>query len=253
MVKFSVDVILLDWGGTLARVATQEEAWARGAQRACGSLARHGLLHEAAVDRLIEIIHRMEYAAQRDPQHVEVRIDDVFAALADACGWSYPDEAVRNEAIHAFGEEWVGCLHPYPGAADTLAALRDRGYRLGLASNCWTPAPYIHAELDRHGFTPHLHGITLSCEVGYRKPAPIFFPTALKKALENGHVPPSDRVLFVGDSPIPDIAGPAAAGMRTVLVRNPESRCPREDFDGVSPDLRVDAISELLAYLPRRE
>jgi FMN phosphatase YigB (HAD superfamily) len=252
MATLSVDVILLDWGGTLARVATQEQAWLRGAQKACALLASRGFRHEDAVGRLVEAIHSAEAAAQRDPRHVEVDVRDVFTAWTQACGWASPGDAVRDEAVRVFGESWVGCLEPYPGVAQVLAALRERGYRLGLASNCWTPAPFVHAELDRHGFRPWLDGVTLSCELGYRKPAPVFFSTALSRAVRNGHVPPPHRVLFAGDSPIPDIAGPAAMGMKTALVRNPESACPRGDFERISPDLYVDSIEGLLAHLPGR-
>lgn len=252
MPELSVDVILLDWGGTLARVATQEQAWRRGAQAVCDRLAGHGLRHPEAVGRLIAIIHDAEAAAQRDPRHVEVDVRDVFAAWTRACGWPRPDDTVRDEAIRVFGENWVGCLEPYPGVIEALAVLCDRGYRLGLASNCWTPAPFVHAELDRHGLRPYLHGITISCEVGYRKPAPIVFRTALSRVVGNGHVPPPERVLFVGDSPIPDIAGPSALGMRTALVHNPEMHCPPEDFARVSPDIRVESFTDLVRQLPAR-
>ncbi len=246
----TIDVILLDWGGTLARVATQDEAWLRGARAVCDVLARHGFTCPDASDRLIRMVHEAEIRAQHDPSHVEVDVNDLFAEWATACGWPRPGDAVRDEAVHAFGENWIGCLHVYPWTTDTLAALHTRGYRLGVASNCWTPSRYVHAELDRHGFRPFVHGVTLSCEVGYRKPARVLYETALRAAVGNGALPPPERVLFVGDSPIPDIAGPAAMGMKTALVRNDESPCPREEFEQVSPDLRLDTVTDLLRVLP---
>ncbi len=247
-----IDVILLDWGGTLAHVATQNEAWLRGATEGCRLLARHGFTHANALDKLVECIHEAEVRAQHDPRCIEVDVRDVFAAWAASCGWPAPDDALRDEAIHLFGECWVGCLEMFPETPPTLAALRDRGYRLGLASNCWTPSRYVRAELAREGFGRWLHGVTISCEVGYRKPARVFYETALRNAAGDGTLPPAERVLFVGDSPVPDIEGPASLGMKTALVRNDHSPYPREHFERIRPDIRVDSVADLLRHLPGR-
>jgi FMN phosphatase YigB (HAD superfamily) len=247
-----VDLILFDWGGTLARVARQEEAWAQGAVRATEALAEAGFRHPSAREKLVEVILRTEGHARTDPEHREVRVDDVFRAWTAACGWEPPGPAVRDAAVEAFGRSWVGCLDPYPGAAEALAELRRRGYRLGLASNCWTPPPYCHEELDRHGFRPLLHAVTISCEVGYRKPSPVFYAAAMRNAASNGKTTPADRTLFVGDSPIYDVEGPAKAGMVTTLVRNERAAWPADHYEHITADLEIESVRQLLDVLPAR-
>jgi FMN phosphatase YigB (HAD superfamily) len=163
-----------------------------------------------------------------------------------------PANGIRREAIDAFGACWIGCLEPCPGALEAVKELRERGYRMGLASNCWTPAAYAMPELERQGFAQLLHGVTLSCDVGRRKPAEAFYEAALRAvgvSMRDGDL---SRVLFVGDAPIFDVAAPAALGMKTALVRTPPGTWPAEHYERIAPAVRVDAIAELLPHLPRR-
>ncbi|MBN1489226.1 MAG: HAD family hydrolase [Phycisphaerae bacterium] len=245
MNELCVDVILLDWGGTLARVARQIEAWQRGAQAACDVFARHGRSHPEAAAKLAETILTAEQRADADPAHIEVDARNVLAAWVSACGWEPPPEAAGTEALDAFGTHWIGCLDPLPGALEAVKTLRQRGYRLGLASNCWTPEAFCHAELRRHGFDTHLHAVTFSCEVGYRKPSPRFYRTALCNVTANGSPPPAERVLFVGDSLRCDVVGPAALGMRTAWIADPTAAMPSPQ-----PDVCVRSVAELLEHLP---
>ena len=249
MIGNPIAAILLDWGGTLAHVATQNEAWMRGAQAVCDVVAHRGLAHPEAASRLLAIVQDAEHRAQSDPTHVEVNAYDLFERWTAACGWPCPDAAVREAAIQAFGDQWVGCLDVFPWTVETLTALRARGYRLGLASNCWTPWPFVQAELDRQGLTGLLDGITVSCVVGYRKPSPIFYEAAIRNVAANGALPP-ERVLFVGDTLIPDIAGPAAAGMKTALVQGQGTASISETSATASPDLKIATVADLLAHLP---
>ena len=98
-----------------------------------------------------------------------------------------------------------------PGA---LTELRRRGYGLGVVSNWgWElPAIFEHA-----GLAGALDLLITSARCGYRKPHPEIYRCALRQLA----LAPS-QVLFVGDNPEADIAGPAAAGMRALLIDRTE-------------------------------
>jgi len=246
---FEVSAILFDWGNTLARVAWQNDAWRRGVRAACNVLAMYRVVAEGAAEELERAMARAEAEAAADPACAEVRTESVFDAWAQAYGWEPVPEELRVRAVRAFCEQWVGCLDPIPGALQTLATLRDRGYRLGLASNCWTPSEYAWAELRRQGFDRYLHAVTFSCEVGFRKPSAVFFRAAVN-ALALQPPPSPERVLFVGDSPLCDIAPAAAAGMRTAWVRGPSGAWASQPQATVRPDVSVRWVGELLPLLP---
>lgn len=247
-----VDVILFDWGGTLARVSRQVEAWAAGAGAVCTVLGEQGLSHAEAASKLAETIRAAERRAEADPSHVEYTVGDVLRAWAAACGWTLPDQRTCDEAIRTFGQHWIGCLDVLPGAVEAVATLRERGYRLGLASNCSMPEEYCRVELERQGIAAHLHAATYSCEVGYRKPARVMYETALRRVRPDGDEVDPRRVLFVGDSPVNDVEGPASMGMRTALVEGETSIWSAEARARVRPDVRVNSVRELLDVLPPR-
>ncbi len=103
-------------------------------------------------------------------------------------------------------------------AADTEAVLRElarRGYVLGMASNFDERLRHVAEGLPELRPVRHL---VISAEVGWRKPAPAFFEVILRQT----RLPP-ERILFIGDDPGNDFAGPRAAGMHALLF-DPKSR-----------------------------
>ncbi len=111
------DVILFDWGGTLAEVARQDELYRRGAEAAVRAAC--GSADEAAFRYLIRRVAEMEKEAAADP---ELREADFTKELA---GWAqaFPGR-VRPErlpaALEAIGREWVGSLDALPGAIEAV-------------------------------------------------------------------------------------------------------------------------------------
>jgi putative hydrolase of the HAD superfamily len=97
-----------------------------------------------------------------------------------------------------------------PGAAATLAALADRGYLLGMASNYDARLRGVAAGLPELRAIRHF---VISSEVGWRKPAPEFFAAMCETA---GLLP--EQVLFVGDDPHNDGDGGRGAGLHVLLL-----------------------------------
>jgi putative hydrolase of the HAD superfamily len=242
------DVILFDWGGTLARVARQAERFALGAAQASRILCTSA--STTAIQRLGIAILEAETQAAADPQHREADLSLVLAEWAARLAGSVTPEQLAA-ARDALGLQWVGSLDVFPGVLEALAELKRRGYRMGLVSNCTVPREYCLKELDRQGLAALMDFTIVSSAVGYRKPSPVIYDAAVREAFPNGQRPDLSRVLFVGDSPALDVIAPAAMGMKTALVGGPPSLWPEEDYARARPDLRVDSVTELPAHLAR--
>lgn len=102
-------------------------------------------------------------------------------------------------------------LAPLPGAVETLIALRRRGLRLGLVSDCSMEVPLVWSETS---FVPLLMEPVFSWEAGCRKPDPRLYALACRRL---GVQP--EQCLYVGDGSGRELSGAASAGMLPVLVR----------------------------------
>lgn len=176
-----------DWAARLVRELAPDEARAAQLARAIGYDLGTGDFHpESPV--------------------IAATADDIAAALAPHLpGTGAAALAARMNAL----AEITPMAEAVP-LAPTLGALRDRGLRLGLATND-TEAP-ARAHLAAHGVA-HLFDFVAGCDSGHgAKPA----PGMLLAFVHRTGLPP-DRVAMVGDSRHDLMAG-RAAGMRTVAV-----------------------------------
>lgn len=98
----------------------------------------------------------------------------------------------------------------YGDVRPALESLRQAGLRLGVVSNWDERLPGL---LSRLGFDGFFDIVVSSSAVGVEKPHPKIFLYALRAL----GVEPSEA-LHVGDSPIEDVEGAMAAGMRAVLL-----------------------------------
>jgi len=127
------------------------------------------------------------------------------------------------------------------GAGEVLAALHDRGLRLGVISNTLQPAWSMDEALERRGLAQFFATRTYSSEARVAKPHAAIFRAALDAM---GVVP--DRAMHVGDRLVADVAGAQAAGMKAVLVE--VSHRPEPDSE-IVPDARIRELPELLDLL----
>jgi len=133
---------------------------------------------------------------------------------------------------------------PEPAMAQALAALRERGLRLGCVSNAFMGAATLGQIMAERGLGEHLELTVSSCELGFRKPHPAIYEAALGRF----GVAPGETV-FVGDRLDADVEGPARLGMRTVLSH--QYRQEEPDGAKVRPDHVIRHLSELVAYVDR--
>ncbi|MBN1341968.1 MAG: HAD family hydrolase [Phycisphaerae bacterium] len=252
--RLDVRTVIFDWGGTLAGVTREAENWARCSRRAAEVVAGTAPLEVAkAADLLHERYSTTLAASRKDPEHHEIDSRAILIDWGREIGLGSPDDWAVDRALDAFWTAWVGILDPIRGAAEVVAEVKARGYRIGLASNVSAPEPYALAELERMGLRAPLDSYALSSVVGYRKPHRAIYDAMLSGLREPGRPLEPHRVLFVGDGPIPDVEGPQRLGMRTALVRYEGLDWPAEEIRAARPDLRINHVRELLDVLPARQ
>ena len=101
---------------------------------------------------------------------------------------------------------------PYSDAQSTLAALVDKGYKLGIIAN---QKLGTEERLESWGLRPYFEVIAASAEIGYVKPNKEIFEKAFELAKCT-----ADESIMVGDRLDNDIIPAKALGMKTVWVKN---------------------------------
>jgi 2-haloalkanoic acid dehalogenase type II len=161
------------------------------------------------------------------------------------------DEAWARQFEHVFsllrlkGDAWAAANHlkrrlaeapAFEDAAPAIEAL-SRRYPLALMSNA--DNDFLHACLEANGL--RFETILTSEDAQIIKPnAGIFLKLAEMMGL------PPERILYAGDNPIPDVLGPARAGMKVAWVNRIGMRKPRKV---PQPDVRVGSLTELVRIL----
>jgi HAD superfamily hydrolase (TIGR01549 family) len=109
-------------------------------------------------------------------------------------------------------------------------------YRLGLLSN-FDDAQCGRKVLLDTGVADLFEAVIISAEVGLRKPNPRIYQRMLEMLQLEPH-----EVLFVGDTPREDVAGPQQAGMRTVWISKGAAAVP----EGIpEPHFIITDLAEL--------
>ena len=147
----------------------------------------------------------------------------------------------NSEAINHFGLEktpwhWED-EKPFEDAAETLEALKERGYHLGIIAN---QVPGTAQRLDAWGLLKYFDVVAASAELGIAKPDPLIF----EKVFELAGCQPCDSVM-VGDRLDNDIRPAKDLGMRTVWIRKGLSQYQPIDLGENVADWVIDNLSDL--------
>lgn len=155
------------------------------------------------------------------------RYDILFAEY----GISLPGE-IAEDAYR----KYLGIGHYFvPGAVELLDYLKNRGYRLFIASN--GVAATQDSRLDSAGIRPYFEAIFISETTGYHKPEKEYFDYCF------AHIPGFDakQALLIGDSLTSDIRGGKIAGIDTCWFNPKHKTAPEE----LTPDYTVFTLKEL--------
>jgi HAD superfamily hydrolase (TIGR01509 family) len=167
----------------------------------------------------------------------EVDYMDVYRDAWQRAGLRLPD-GLLHEILDAEQRCWDRAVTVDADAVPTLSWLGDRGIKRGLCSNAPFPPDMMRRQVSSNGIADLVDAIVFSSEVGKRKPSFELYRAALDAI---GTEP--DRTLFVGDRVREDYEGPAALGMRAVIVTAHAAEPPP---DGV-PAIR--SLAELRALV----
>jgi len=122
-----------------------------------------------------------------------------------------PEDMHIKTAVNVFFEDYIKSLELRQYAKGMLKKI-STDYKLGLVSN-FTYAPVIYAGLRRVGISQFFNAILVSEEVGWRKPHMKIFEETLRRLKVK-----AEEAIYVGDSPLEDISGAKAVGMKTIFV-----------------------------------
>ncbi|HEY3231770.1 MAG TPA: HAD family hydrolase [Roseiflexaceae bacterium] len=242
-----IRAVIFDMGGTLLRFARPgsgswrelETPGIRGIYRYLIDQGHPIASHE---DDFVEAMFARlaEGWEQSTGGHINLRAVDWIAAGAADHAVTLDEQALR-EAAHMYARPMREGLTAMPDAAETLAALREQGYRVGMISNTIWPAELHIEDLAELGILPYLEHMDFSGELGFWKPNSQIFHHTLSKL---GVAP--EEAVFVGDSPHDDIVGAQGVGMRAIWMRSADF--PLGD---VRPDALIAALPELHPILQR--
>jgi putative hydrolase of the HAD superfamily len=124
-----------------------------------------------------------------------------------------PDDYRIKCALNVFFKAFIDSFELRDGAKKLLKRARQQ-YKIGLISN-FTHAPVIYSSLKLLGLYPFFNAVVVSDENGWRKPSAKIFQDALNRLQIN-----KDEAVYIGDSPIEDIKGAKAAGLKTIFVQS---------------------------------
>lgn len=210
----SFRAVLFDAGDTLIRLSGNGGALLAGAAARLGAAPgpeERELVWRRVLDRASTAD---ELAKGRDLS--EARHREVWTDLYTAAGC----EQLAPGLSAALYERTVDAAswEPFPDAVSVLAAVRERGLRIGVLSDTGFD---LRPALDRAGLGPYLDVVLFSYELGVCKPAAKSFLTACDRLA----VPPG-QVLMVGDNPLTD-GGAVGAGLTALLLPRPAPTGPR--------------------------
>ena len=221
--------VLFDFFGTLVSYSASRTGQ--------GYPRSHALVPQLDYPAVLDLVDAVFDSFDRlsDVDDREFAVAEVAAEVLRRAHGRAPDPAEVAAFETAYLDEWSAGVVELDGLPDLLASLRTR-HRLAVVSNTHSPA-MVPELLDRLGVAHLFDAVVLSVDVGRRKPHPMMYSTALD-ALSCG---PAEAV-FVGDSYVPDYAGPTAAGIAAYLID------PAGTAD-VPADRRLASVFDLPARL----
>ncbi len=160
-------------------------------------------------------IRARQFAENRPTLHendIAARMRETILHLAPNVGEAEQVEEWVQGCLEAYGQAFEAVMVMPPYLPDVFAQLSER-FPLAVISNYPLSAPIVRT-LERDGLTRYLQAVIVSADVGYVKPHPLIFQTALS-ALRS---PSPANVVHVGDDWDADVIGAGLLGLQTVYT-----------------------------------
>jgi putative hydrolase of the HAD superfamily len=206
--------VLLDLGDTLVHLDRPwDEVFHANLEAINNYLTKLGLRLDSK--RFSETFMRIfeDAASKADTYKIEIPMQEIIEkALRKSKLEVLGVNLIQNAMTEFYGPE-VEAWQVYPDTVETLTALKNDGFKMGLISNAksdWA----VHAILQRRDLQKYFDVVVTSAQVRIRKPRPDIFNRALA-ALDAK--PP--EAVFVGDSLEADVLGARSLGIKSIHVR----------------------------------
>jgi putative hydrolase of the HAD superfamily len=237
-----VNAIIFDFIGTLADVKNYSLEESK--RKLAKAIVEAGF-NTSAEDFLESYSQAHEkYRVVRYQELVEVTNAIWISEALNSLGFkTSPEDTHIRKAVNVFFEDYLNSLELRPCVKKLLDKVSIE-YKLGLISN-FTYAPVIYAGIRTLGIDRFLNAVLVSEEVGWRKPNTKIFEEALRRLEAT-----AERTVYVGDSPLEDIKGAEAVGMRTVFVPSQFYSIENLFESQQKPDIIMKDTKELYQKLP---
>jgi putative hydrolase of the HAD superfamily len=154
------------------------------------------------------------------------------------------EKVARDGCAVAIGDQFGGLIaqgaEMVDGADEVIEELA-RDVRLAIVSN-YMHAPVVYGTLERLGLRRHFCAVVVSSELGWLKPHPKLYRTALTRIGAR-----AEETVFVGDDIDNDIRAPKALGLRTAwFTTEPSTQPPEADITLSSAT--VDGMVQLAVW-----
>ncbi len=207
--KSSIKGIFFDLYGTLLICKDLPAAWNHWFSTFYESLKRHGLpLSEDEFKKKCD-----NFFGRQEPKIQKANFTVFEKRILSTC--NDIKLTLNEQEIHKIASScvkaWEGYMQLDSEAPDVLRTLKKQ-YNLALISNFDHP-PHVHTLLRDLKLNTLFDSITISAEVGFKKPDPSIFSFALE---ETGLDP--SNCIYVGDENIDSIAA-SAAGMHSITIK----------------------------------
>ena len=243
----SIKAIIFDLDDTLIDWSKQGETWSVFNRKQAGKLydylqAHHHFIEQPDFDAFATMLQQQILAvwAEAKPTWRGAKFTDALQRVLDA----FPVKGVTVATLlQVYDWKKMVGVEPFADTHQTLDALCQKGYQLGLITNSFFPMWMRDVELAGYDLLDYFpHRIT-SGDTGYMKPHPAIYWRMLGML----GIMPAESI-FIGDRPRDDIAGANEVGMTSVLMKPAHLDYPLHD---VVPDYTIHTLGELLPILEK--
>jgi putative hydrolase of the HAD superfamily len=229
MLGVTVRAVIFDWGGTLTPWHSIDlgELWLT----VC---ARHYPAGQAAAMATAIRAAEVELWQQGEQSQQSATMEHIFERAGISASADF---------LASYFETWDPHTFTDPDVPPLLRELRQRGIKVGVLSNTMWPRRAHERIFVRDEVFELIDGAVYSSEIQWVKPHPEAFHAAMRAIGERDPA----ACVFVGDRPYDDIHGAKNAGMRAVLIANPDVPA----FAAAEPDAVITRLPELPGHLDR--
>ncbi len=249
MTDHAISAVLFDMGGTIEDVYF-DDAMRRDASRGMQELmtARGLETGLSLLDLNAAIMAGLQrYRIYREQSEIELPPERIWAE------YIFPHSRLPADRLAAAAEDLAFYYETHyhqrrmrPEAPATLAALRQRGFRLAVISNIMSRRLAPHC-LEKYGLTGYFEQVLTSVGSGWRKPNPLIFLDAAQRL----GLPPS-ACAYVGDTVSRDVSGARRAGYGLAIqIKSFLTTVSDGPADVEQPDAVVSSLMDVVALVTR--